>query len=283
MAIQPRFCGRCGAQLLSTAAFCGRCGMPQFAAAAGAPQYAAAVATPQLAGAVAAPPAAPPAAYGYRLAQPDTFPRLGRVKVSQPMVIGGLLLILAIATVSVSALAVSRAIGGTHSTCTANCSPKIVTPLSEPNTYRSASFNFEVDYSSDWKVRSQDANGVSLGTRLGRLDVIGSRSQLSLSQLIDGTVSALPTSTWQSVSRVSDLKGAHIGDQDGLGAVYSANLVGSNATATKIRFAVIAATRGGVSVVIFALDPAAPKTYPNGMPEGQDFDYLCQEFRWSGA
>jgi hypothetical protein len=283
MAIQPRFCGRCGAQLLSTAAFCGRCGMPQFAAAAGAPQLAAAVATPQLAGAVAAPPAAPPAAYGYRLAQPDTFPRLGRVKVSQPMVIGGLLVILAVATVSVSALAVSRAIGGTHSTCTANCSPKIVTPLSEPNTYRSASFNFEVDYSSDWKVRSQDASGVSLGTRLGRLDVIGSRSQVSLSQLIDGTVSALPTSTWQSVSRVSDLKGAHIGDQDGLGAVYSANLVGSNATATKVRFAVIAATRGGVSVIIFALDPAAPKTYPNGMPEGQDFDYLCQEFRWSGA
>jgi hypothetical protein len=274
MAIQPRFCGRCGAQLLPTAAFCGRCGLPQFAAAAAAPQYAAAV---------AAPPAAPPAAYGYRLAQPDTFPRLGRAKVSQPMVIGGLLLILAVATVSVSALAVSRAIGGTHSTCTANCSPKIVTPLSEPNTYRSASFNFEVDYSSVWKVRSQDASGISLGTRLGRLDVIGSRSQLSLSQLIDGTVSALPTSTWQSVSRVSDLKGAHIGDQDGLGAVYSANLVGSNATATKVRFAVIAATRGGASVVIFALDPAAPKTYPNGMPEGQDFDYLCQEFRWSGA
>lgn len=273
MAIQPRFCGRCGAQLHPAAVFCGRCGMPQFAAAG----------APQLAGAVAAPPAAPPAAYGYRLAQRDTFPRPGSVKVSQPMVIGGLLLILAVATVSVSALAVSRAIGGAHSTCTANCSPKIVTPLLEPNTYRSAAFNFEVDYSSDWKVRGQDAYGISLGTKFGRLDVIGSRSQLSLNQLIDGTVSALPTSTWQGVSRVSDLKGAHIGDQDGLGAVYSANLVGSSATATKVRFAVIAATRSAISVVIFALDPAAPKTYPNGMPEGQDFDYLCQEFRWPGA
>jgi hypothetical protein len=195
------------------------------------------------------------------------------------MVIGGLLLILAVAVAAVSAFAVSRAIGA-HATCTANCSPKFVTPLPESNTYRSASFKFEVDYSSAWKVRNQDANGVSLGTRLGRLDVIGSRSHLSLSQLIDGTVSALPSSTWQNVSRVSDLKGAHIGDQDGQGAVYSANLIGANATATVVRFAVIAATRGGVSVVIFALDPAAPKSYPNGIPEGQDFDYLCQEFRW---
>jgi hypothetical protein len=269
MAIQAGFCGRCGAQLLPGSVFCGRCGAPQVATAMAAPSTA-----------WAAPPPSPPAAYGYRLAQPGTFPAATRVKVSQPLILGGLLLILAIATVAVSAFAVSRAIGG-HATCTANCSPKIVTPLPGSSTYRSASFKFEVDYNSSWKVQSQDANGVSLGTKLGLLDVVGSNSGPSLGQLIDSTVSALPSSTWQSVSRVSDLKGAHIGDQDGLGAVYSANLVGSNATATKVRFAVIAATRGGVSVVIFAVDPANTKSYANGMPEGQEFDYLCQEFRWA--
>jgi hypothetical protein len=93
-------------------------------------------------------------------------------------------------------------------------------------------------------------------------------------------VTNLPSSKWQDVIRLSDLKGAHIGDQDGQGAIYSANLIGSNATAIKVRIAVTAATRGGVSVVIFAVDPAAPKDFPNGMPEGDDFDYLCQEFRW---
>jgi hypothetical protein len=82
------------------------------------------------------------------------------------------------------------------------------------------------------------------------------------------------------VTKVSDLKGAHIGEQDGLGAIYSANLVGSGATSTKVRFAVIAATRGDVSVVIFAADPADTKNFDNGIPEGQEFDYLCQEFRW---
>jgi hypothetical protein len=262
MAVQTRFCGRCGGQLVPGAVFCGRCGAPQVAAA------------------VAAPPAAPPAAYGYRLAQPGAFPAAGRAKVSQTMVVVGLLLILVIAIVAVSAFAVARAIG-THPTCTQDCGPKFVTPLPESSTFRSVAFKFEVDYRSTWKVRNQDANGVSLGTRYGRLDVVGSQAGPSLTQLIDATVSALPSSTWQSVTRVADLRGAHLGDQDGLGAIYSANVIGSNATSTKARFAVIAATRGGVSVVMFAVDPADTKNFPNGMPEGQDFDYLCQEFRWA--
>jgi hypothetical protein len=261
MAVQAQFCGRCGGPLVPGTIYCGRCGAPQVATA------------------VAAPPLAPPAAYGYRLAQPGAFPAAGRVKVPQRMVLVGMLVILAIAVVAVSAFAVSRALG-THSTCTTDCGPKLVTPLPESSTYRSVAFNFELDYSSSWKVASQDANGVSLGTRIGRLDVTGSAAGPSLNQLISATVAALPSANWQSVTRVSDLKGAHIGDQDGLGVIYSANFIGSNATSTKARFAVIAATRGSVSVVIFAVDPADTKDFPNGMPEGQEFDYVCQEFRW---
>jgi hypothetical protein len=262
MAVQPRFCGRCGAPLLPGAVFCGRCGAPQQAATA-----------------IAAPPAAGPAAYGYRIAQPGAFPTAGRAKVSQTMVVVGLLLILVMAVVVVSAFAILRTIGP-HPTCTVDCGPKVVTPLPESSTFRSVAFKFEVDYRSTWKVRNQDADGVSLGTRIGRLDVVGSNAGPSLAELIDATVSALPSSTWQSVTRVSDLRGAHIGDQDGLGAIYSANVIGSNATSTKARFAVIAATRGSVSVVIFAVNPADTKNFANGLPEGQEFDYLCQEFRW---
>jgi hypothetical protein len=82
------------------------------------------------------------------------------------------------------------------------------------------------------------------------------------------------------VTLVSQLKGAHIGDQDGSGAVYSATLLGASQTATKVRFAVIAATRNGLTVTVFATDPADPKTSPNGMPEAAEFDYLCTEFVW---
>ncbi len=202
--------------------------------------------------------------------------------MSQVAIAGGLLLILAMATVGVSAFAVSRLVPA-HTTCTVNCGPRLVTPLSEPSTYHSANFKFEVDYSSDWTVRTQDANGISLGTKLGHVDVIGMKSSTPPDQLLQATVAALPSAMWQDVTMVSDLKGAHIGDQDGAGAVYSANLVQADATAVKVRFAVIAATKGGVSVVIFAVNPAVVKVYPHGMPEGLDFDYLCQEFRWAAA
>ena len=196
------------------------------------------------------------------------------------MVIGGLIVILAVAGVVITAFAVSRAVG-THQPCTANCGPQLVAPLPEANTYHSNAFGYEVDYSSNWKVSSQDANGIALRTEVGILQVVGSRSGLSTGQLIDNIVAALPSSKWQSVTRVSDLKGAHIGLQDGQGAIYSANLIGTGATATQVRFAVIAATRGGVAVVIFAADPADTKNFANGIPEGQSFDYLCQEFRWA--
>jgi zinc ribbon protein len=257
MAVQPRFCGRCGSQVAPGAAFCGRCGAPQFAQAV-----------------------APPA-YRYQTAPPSAVPARGGMKMSQLAIGVALILILAIATVAISAFAVSKVLNGTHSTCTANCGAKIVVPLPAASTYHSTAFKFDVDYNPNWAVRNEDANGVSFGTRLGRLDVVGMKSGQPLDQLIQSTVSALPTSTWQNVAQVSDLKGAHIGGQDGLGFVFSADLIGSNATATKVRFVVIDATHAGVTVVIFAVDPENTKNFPNGIPEGRDFDYLLQEFRWA--
>jgi len=223
---------------------------------------------------------APPAAHGYRVAQPGAFPAAGRVKVPQVMVVGGVIAILTIAVVAISVIALSRAIGGTHPVCTSNCGPQVIDPLPEANTFHSNAFGYEVDYSSNWKVRTQDGNGISLSTRYGILTVVGSKAGPALSQLIDSTVAGLPSSKWQSVTKVTDLKGAHIGVQDGQGAIYSANLIGSGTTATPVRFAVVAGTRGGASVVIFALDPSDTKNFTYGIPEGQSFDYLFQEFRW---
>jgi len=221
-----------------------------------------------------------PPVYSYPPAPQAAIPRPGRYGSSQIAIAGGLLAVLAVVTVAVSAFAVSRVIGGKHSTCTVNCAPKFVTPLPESATYRSSAYHYEADYSSAWTVRSQDANGVSLGTRIGLVEIVGSRVNQQLSDVLQTTVSALPTAQWQDVVPVSDLKGAHIGDQDGIGAVYSANLISAGSTSAKVRFAVIVATRGGVTVVIFAADPADPKNSPHGMPEALDFDYLCSEFRW---
>ncbi len=214
------FCGHCGAQVPVGAPFCGRCGAP-----------------------VVAPAVAAAPVYSYPVAAPARYPAR-RFATSQIAIAGVLLAILAIVTVGVTALAVSQAIGGSHATCTVNCAPKIVTPLPESKTYRSSAFKYEVDYSSAWTVRSEDANGILLGTRLGTLEVVGSKSSLPLDQALKSAVAALPSAQWQ------------------------------------MQFAVIAATRGGMTVVILAADPADLKGSPHGIPEAQDFDYLCAEFRW---
>jgi hypothetical protein len=252
MAVQVRFCGNCGGALAPGATFCGRCGAP--VAATPVPIY----------------------------AYPQARPRAGRIggdRTTQIAVAIGLLALLIVVTVVVSALAIRNA-DGSHKNCTSNCNPKIVTPLPASATYTSSQFKYQLDYSKSWTVESQDSAGIVIATQIGSVSVAGSKSSQPLDQVILGVVGALPSATWQSVTRVSDLKGAHLAEQDGLGAVYSANLVGSNSTATKVRFAVIAATKNGITVVMFAVDPADPQHFANGMPEGQLFDYMCTVFRW---
>ena len=228
------------------ATFCGRCGAPQAAAVAAAAPV-----------------------YSYPIAPRAPSGKGRHWTGSQVAVAGVLLAILAIVTVAISIFAVSHALGGTHNVCTQNCAPKFVTPLAESATFHSSAFGFEVDYNSGWTVRSQDANGISLGTKLGLVTVVGTKGGQTLTQVLQSTVSA-SQAQWQDVAQVSDLKGAQIGGQDGIGAVYSANLIGTNSTSAQVRFAVIAATRGGVTVVFFTVDPADPKTrqtaYPKASP-----------------
>jgi zinc ribbon protein len=252
-----RYCGRCGAPLAPGAGFCGRCGTPVVMQAAAAQPV-----------------------YRYAPAPPVAFPPRGPGKLPPALVAGGLVLILLAVAVVVGAIAIAQFGGGKLAPCTQNCAPKIVTPLPEEASWRSSAYGFQVNYSSSWTVRDQDASSVTLGTRVGSVQVSGARGGTP-DRAIQATVSALPSAKWQDVTLVGALKGAHIGEQDGVGAVYSANLIGASQTATKVRFAVIAATKAGVTVVIFAVDPADPKNAPNGMPEGQAFDYLGTEFSWS--
>jgi zinc-ribbon domain len=256
VAAPVRFCGRCGAPLAPGAPFCGRCGAPVAQGALAQPVYR-----------YPSPPA------GYAPPRPTT-------RLAPALVAGGLIVVLIVAAVVVAGVLLARVAGGGHTPCTSNCGPKLVTPLPEEASFRSSTYNFQVNYSKAWTVRSQDAASVSLGTRAGIVEVAGTKG-VSPDQEIATVIADLPSSTWQDVQVVSTLKGAHIGDQDGIGRIYSANLVGNSQTATKVRFAVVAAEKNGVTVVVFAADPADTKNSPNGIPEAQDFDYLCTEFDWS--
>ncbi len=255
------YCGRCGAPLAPGAVFCGRCGTP--------------VALP----AVAPAAMAPPAPYVYPQAPRAPYTTSRRIGLPQVMIAGGLIVVLLIVGAVVSAIALSQYVNGTKTKCTSNCGPKFVTPLPEEASYRSSAFRYQVNYASDWSVRSQDSAGIALGTKLGSVQVAG-LAAADDAQVLQSTVNGLPTSRFQDVTLVSNVKGAHIGDHDGLGSVYSANLVGGTQTATRVRLAVIVATHNGVTIVVLAVDPADPKGSPNGMPEGQLFDYFCTEIVW---
>ena len=257
VAVPTRFCGRCGAMLAPGATFCGRCGAPAAAQAA--------VAQP---------------VYRYPAPPPGYAPARGTSKLAPALIAGGVLVVLIVAAVLVAGVMLARVAGGGHTTCTSNCGPKLVTPLPEEASFRSSAYSFQVNYSKAWSVRSQDASSITLGTRAGIVEVAGAHGT-SPDQAIDSVVANLPSSSWQDVQVVSTLKGAHIGDQDGVGRVYSANLIGNSQTAVRVRFAVIAAQRNGVTVVVFVADPADTKNSPNGIPEAQAFDYLCTEFEWS--
>jgi zinc ribbon protein len=249
------YCGRCGAPLAPGARFCGRCGTPVLQAA---------VATP---------------VYRYAPAPHVAYPTAARAKLAPALIAGGLIAILLVVAVVVGGIAVSQIGRGGHAACTSNCPPKVVTPLAEQASYKSPTYKFEVNYSSRWTVRDKSDVGVTLGTRLGLVQVTGSAAP-SAEQAMQAALNALPSSTWQDVTLLNGLKGAHLGEVQGVGAVYSANLVGTSQTAAKVRIAVIAAIKNGVTVVVLAADPADPKGSPNGFPEAQLVDYLCTEFVW---
>ncbi|HET7339475.1 MAG TPA: zinc ribbon domain-containing protein [Candidatus Dormibacteraeota bacterium] len=247
------YCGRCGAPLAQGAAYCGRCGTP-----------------------VAAQVAAAPPVYRYPSAP---YPPRAPYRLAPALIAGGLVVILIVVAVVIAGIAVSQFASGSHSTCTSNCSPKFGEPLAEEASYRSSAYKFQVNYSSAWTVRSQDSSGVVLGTKAGYVSVVGSAGS-NANQALQSTVSSLPSTQFQDVTVVGPLKGAHVGNQDGIGEIYSASFVGASQTAIKVRFAVIAAAQHGVTVTVFALNPSDVKNFPNGMPEGQAIDYLCTEFVW---
>src|SRR5437667_7615452 len=208
MAAQPqlRYCGRCGAPLPPGATFCGRCGTPVATAAVAQPVY--------------------------RYA-PPAYPTARQYKLAPAMIAGGLVLILIVVAVIVGAFAASQFAGGGHAPCTVNCSPKFVAPLAEEATFRSSTYRFQVYYSSAWTVRAQDATGVTLGTRVGSVQVTGS-SGGSPDRALQSAVSGLPSSKWQDVTLVGNLMGAQIDDKYVACAVYSDRLVVLSQSESKV-------------------------------------------------
>ena len=214
------YCGRCGEPLAPGSRFCGRCGTPVLQAAVAMPVY--------------------------RYAPAPHVATAAQAKLAPALIAGGMVAVLLVVALVVGGIAVSQIGRGGHNPCTSNCPPKIVTPLPEQASYKSSVYKFQVNYSSRWTLRDQSGTGVTLGTRLGLVMVTGS-ADFSADHAMQVALQALPSSTWQDLALVKSLKGAHLGEVQGVGAVYSANLIGPSQTAAKVRIAVIAAMKNRMS------------------------------------
>src|SRR5712692_1110602 len=271
MAVATRFCGRCGRPNPATAPFCGNCGNPL-----AGPPVAAVVAVSLKKNNYAAPP------HNYPVAPRGTVPAASG-KLPFILLAGGVALVIGLAVIFISIFALVRlASSPEQKPCLRNCGPQIGTRLPEPATYHSSQYGYDVDYESDWKAMTQEKDNLVVASNIGQLQVVGFKAGKSDAQQVADFAAGLPTASWQGVHAVGDIKGAHIGHVAAAGTLYEANFITSNGRALRVRFAVIAATRNGVSVVVLAVDPADTQNYVSGIPEGGRFDYVLSEFRWAG-
>jgi hypothetical protein len=259
-----RFCGRCGAPNPGGAPYCGKCGAP--------------LAAWMPAGVAVAAPVAPYPQYRYSYAPgPPARSHVG--PLAWAAVLGG---VIGFAVLVFSLVAV-LAIRGAFFPCTASCGPLRVTPFPEASSFTSRAYGYKVGYPSSWSVEQKDDTAVVLSTKLhGSFVVRGTKNGKSDDQLVQQAIADLPSSQWQNIQEVGPLHGAHIGVQNGVGRIYSAQVAPSGGQAENVRIAVVAANRGGLSVVALGVDPADVKGSPNGIPEANSFDYVLAEFTWPG-
>jgi hypothetical protein len=166
-------------------------------------------------------------------------------------------------------------------TCTQHCGPKPGAPVPQPARYHSAAYGFEVPYTDPWKVAQQDSKSVIFQTAAGQFLISGQDAGKSDHQLVQEALASLPDSQFQSITPVSTIRGAHVGYQNGTGVVFSSTFLPEGGRAIRARIAVIAATKGKVSVSVVGIDPWVSAA-PNGIPESSRFDAELSQFQWPG-
>lgn len=277
MAVSSKRCPRCGASSPLTAPVCVRCGTP-FGAVAASPKRVA-VATSAQAAAAARPPAG---YYPYAVA-PASAGGLAKLSETRLLLIaGGILALGCLVVIAVVYLLTPHAV----TPCRFDCGPAIGTRLPAPASIPIDQFGLEVSYPASWGVLQRSGDTVRLGSKAGEVMVHAERAGKSADQLSQDAIASLPSSSWQGISPLGPILGSHIGFQDGPGTVFSANFYPAQGQKEEMRIAVITATRGQVSVVFMAWNPYQQPDRgrdQSGIPESQLFDYVLNEFHWSGG
>jgi hypothetical protein len=163
--------------------------------------------------------------------------------------------------------------------CTSYCGPARVAPIPASSVYHSSAFGYDVAFSQPWEANQQDGQSLVLLSGAQTLMVVGKPAGKTDQQLSQEALAALPDAQFQTITRLGPIRGAHIGAQKASGGMYSATFLPDAGTTIQVRIAVMAATRGEVSVTVLAWSPFDASA-PNGIDNGSTIDDVLSQFRW---
>jgi hypothetical protein len=192
----------------------------------------------------------------------------------------------------VAALVTHLAHEGPEKQCVVNCPPPVFTKAAGDEDYQASDARafadvtgFGVSYTSNWKVHPHGRGLVTFDTDDGGFFEVRVAPAANLPQLITQRLKALNPQTFPDLKVVGPIRGAHIGGTAGTGTLYGGTMVpgGGGGSAERIRFAIIAAKRGNVALLVTAgdwYDRNVTSQIPTGMADAPAIDYTLAQLRW---
>ena len=182
---------------------------------------------------------------------------------------------------------------GPKEQCIFNCPPPtahaegddFVSPLERG--FRSP-VGFVVRFPTSWKQHSGSHGSVSFDTDDGGFFEVNTGPAANLPQLIVNRIHAFNPQTFPDLKSLGPIRGAHIGGVSGVGTMYGGTMVpgSGGGSAARVRFAIIAAQRGPLALVITAADwydRSVTGQIPTGMGDAPALDYALAQIRWPGT
>jgi len=179
---------------------------------------------------------------------------------------------------------------GPKQQCVLNCPPPTAhatgTDFASPDErgFQSTA-GFVVRYPTSWKRHSGGSGAVSFDTDDGGFFEVVTGPAADLAQLVVDRVHRFNPQTFPDLKALGPIRGAHIGGVSGVGTLYGGTMVpgSGGGSADRVRFAIIAARRGPLALVVTAgdwYDRNVTNQIATGMPAAPALDYALAQIRW---
>jgi hypothetical protein len=144
---------------------------------------------------------------------------------------------------------------------------------------------FVVRFPTSWKQHNGSHGSVSFDTDDGGFFEVITGPAANLPQLIVNRLRQFNPQTFPDLKSLGPIRGAHIGGVSGVGTMYGGTMVpgSGGGSASRVRFAIIAARRGPLALVVTAADwydQSVTSQIPTGMGDAPALDYALAQLRW---